>query len=167
MEKAGLRFLMWFEPERVAAGTFIAKEHPEWVISPAGDGGGLFNLGIPEARQFMTDYLNAAIKAYKLTCLRIDYNIDPLRVLAVHGRQGSRTESAWPRCATSRGSTRCGTTSCKANPKLFIDNCASGGRRIDLETMSRSLAALAKRQHLRHARPQAGDRRWPRRSRTS
>lgn len=27
----------------------------------------------------------------------------------------------------------------KANPYLFIDNCASGGRRIDLETMSRSL----------------------------
>ena len=27
----------------------------------------------------------------------------------------------------------------KANPSLFIDNCASGGRRIDLETMSRSI----------------------------
>ena len=27
----------------------------------------------------------------------------------------------------------------KANPKLFIDNFASGGRRIDLETMSRSI----------------------------
>jgi len=27
----------------------------------------------------------------------------------------------------------------KANPGLFIDNCASGGRRIDLETMSRSI----------------------------
>jgi alpha-galactosidase len=27
----------------------------------------------------------------------------------------------------------------RANPGLFIDNCASGGRRIDLETMSRSL----------------------------
>ena len=27
----------------------------------------------------------------------------------------------------------------EANPRLFIDNCASGGRRIDLETMSRSI----------------------------
>jgi hypothetical protein len=27
----------------------------------------------------------------------------------------------------------------RTNPKLFIDNCASGGRRIDLETMSRSI----------------------------
>ena len=78
VEKEGLRFLMWFEPERVVAGTFLAKEHPEWVISPSGDGGGLYHLGIPEARRFMTDYLDAAIKAYKLSCLRIDYNIDPL-----------------------------------------------------------------------------------------
>ena len=69
---------MWFEPERVVAGTFLAKEHLEWVISPSGDGGGLYNLGIAEARQYMTGYLNAVIKAYKLSCLRIDYNIDPL-----------------------------------------------------------------------------------------
>jgi hypothetical protein len=49
VEKAGLKFLMWFEPERVASGTFIAQEHPEWVIG--GSGGGLFNLGIPQPRR--------------------------------------------------------------------------------------------------------------------
>ena len=27
----------------------------------------------------------------------------------------------------------------KANPKLFIDDCASGGRRVDLEAVSRAL----------------------------
>ena len=139
VEKEGLGFLMWFEPERVAAGTFLPRSIPEWVMSPPGDGSGLYNLGIPEARQYMTDYLNAAIKAYKLSCLRIDYNIDPLALLAVHGCQGPEPRSAWPRCATSRGSTGCGTTSSRPTPSLFIDNCASGGRRIDLETMSRSI----------------------------
>jgi len=138
VEKEGLRFLMWFEPERVVAGTFLAREHPEWVISPSGDGGGLYNLGIPQARQYMTDYLNAAIKAYKLSCLRIDYNIDPL---------------AFWRFTDAKDPNRVGLTEMryveglyqmwddllKANPGLFIDNCASGGRRIDLETMSRSL----------------------------
>ncbi|MEI6503220.1 MAG: NPCBM/NEW2 domain-containing protein, partial [Armatimonadota bacterium] len=44
VREAGLQFLMWFEPERVAKGTRLAREHPEWVISPAGDGSGLFNL---------------------------------------------------------------------------------------------------------------------------
>ncbi len=138
VRKEGLGFLMWFEPERVVAGTFLAKEHPEWVISPSGDGGGLYNLGIPEARRYMTGYLNAAIKAYKLSCPRIDYNIDPL---------------AFWRFMDAKDTNRAGLTEIryieglyqmwddllKANPGLFIDNCASGGRRIDLETMSRSL----------------------------
>jgi len=136
--KAGLGFLMWFEPERVAPGTYLAREHPAWVISPSGDGSGLLNLGIPEARQYMTDYLNAAIAAYRLSCLRIDYNIDPL---------------AFWQFMDAKDPDRAGMTEMRyveglylmwddirrANPSLFIDNCASGGRRIDLETMSRSV----------------------------
>jgi alpha-galactosidase len=138
VEKEGLRFLMWFEPERVVAGTFIAKEHPEWVISPAGDGGGLYNLGIPEARRYMTDYLNAAIQAYKLSCLRIDYNIDPLAFWRLmDARDTNRVGLTEMRYV--EGLYRMWDDVLKANPGLFIDNCASGGRRIDLETMSRSL----------------------------
>jgi alpha-galactosidase len=138
VERAGLGFVMWFEPERVAPDTFIAREHPEWVMSPAGDGSGLFNLGILEARQYMTRYLNEAVQAYKLSCLRIDYNIDPL--------------SYW-QFMDARDPQRAGMTEMRyvegvyqmwddilaANPGLFIDNCASGGRRIDLETASRAI----------------------------
>jgi alpha-galactosidase len=136
--KEGLRFLMWFEPERVVAGTFLAKEHPDWVISPAADGGGLYNLGIPEARRYMTDYLNAAIKAYKLSCLRIDYNIDPLPFWQfLDARDSNRVGLAEVRYV--EGLYQMWDDIRSANPHLFIDNCASGGRRIDLETASRSL----------------------------
>lgn len=134
----GLGFVMWFEPERVVAGTFIAKAHPEWVISPSGDGGGLYNLGIPAARQYMTDYLNAAIKAYRLSCLRIDFNIDPLGFWQfLDAREPNRTGMAEVRYV--EGVYRMWDEIRAANPRLFIDNCASGGRRIDLETMSRSV----------------------------
>jgi alpha-galactosidase len=136
--KAGLGYLMWFEPERVAAGTNLAKEHPEWVISPSGDGSGLYNLGIPEARKFMTDYLNAAIAAYKLSCLRIDYNIDPLAFWQfMDAKDPRRVGMAEIRYV--EGLYRMWDDIRKANPNLFIDNCASGGRRIDLETTSRSI----------------------------
>lgn len=138
VEKEGLGFLMWFEPERVVAGTFIAKEHPGWVISPAGDGGGLFNLGIPAARQYLTDYLDAAIKAYKLSGLRIDFNIDPLAFWRfLDTRDPNRAGLAEVRYV--EGLYRMWDDLLQANPGLFIDNCASGGRRIDLETQSRSL----------------------------
>jgi alpha-galactosidase len=138
VEKEGLGFLMWFEPERVAPGTLLAREHPDWVLSPSGDGSGLYNLGIPEARQYMKDYLNAAIKAYKLSCLRIDYNIDPLRFWqfmdAKEPNRAGMTEMRYV-----EGLYRMWDDILKANPNLLIDDCASGGRRIDLETMSRSL----------------------------
>ena len=44
----GLKFIVWFEPERVAPGTQIAREHPEFVFG--GDKGGLFKLSDPAAR---------------------------------------------------------------------------------------------------------------------
>ena len=136
VEKAGLKFLMWFEPERVASGTYLAKEHPEWVIG--GTGGGLFNLGLPEARKFMTDYLNAAIKAYKLSGLRIDYNIDPLGAWqAMDAQDANRVGMTEMRCV--EGLYQMWDDIRQANPQLLIDDCASGGRRVDLEAVSRAL----------------------------
>ena len=46
--RLGLKFIVWFEPERVAAGTQIAREHPEFVFG--GANGGLFKLNNPVAR---------------------------------------------------------------------------------------------------------------------
>jgi alpha-galactosidase len=138
VEREGLGLVMWFEPERVVAGTFIAEEHPEWVIAPASDGSGLYNLGIPAARHYMTDYLNAAIKAYKISCLRIDFNIDPLEFwTSMDAMEPSRAGMTEMRYV--EGLYRMWDDILQANPGLFIDNCASGGRRIDLETMSRSV----------------------------
>ena len=55
----GLKFIFWFEPERVAKGTQIAQEHPEFVFG--GDEGGLFKLGDPAARRWLTDLLSQRI----------------------------------------------------------------------------------------------------------
>ena len=138
VEHAGLGFVMWFEPERVAPGTYIAREHPEWVMSPAGDGSGLFNLGIPEARQHMTRYLNEAIRVYKLSCLRIDYNIDPLAYWQfMDAKDPQRAGMAEMRYV--EGVYQMWDDILAANPGLFIDDCASGGRRIDLEAVSRAV----------------------------
>lgn len=134
---AGLGFLMWFEPERVAPGTRIAREHPQWVLSPSGDGSGLLNLGVPEAREALTEYLDAAIKAYGLSWLRIDYNIDPLPYWQ-HGDREQTDRVGMTEIRYVEGLYRMWDDLLTANPGLRIDNCASGGRRIDLETCSRS-----------------------------
>jgi alpha-galactosidase len=136
--EAGMGFLVWFEPERVAAGTHLAKEHPEWVISPSGDGSGHINLGVPAAREYLTKYLIECVRQYRLAWLRIDYNIDPLGFWQfLDKKDPDRVGMAEIRYI--EGLYRMWDDVLAACPNLAIDNCASGGRRIDLETCSRSV----------------------------
>jgi alpha-galactosidase len=138
VHKADTGFLMWFEPERVASGTEIAKDHPEWVISPKSDGSGLFNLGIPEACEYMTRYLITVIKEYRLDWLRIDFNINPLPFWEfMNQKNPNRIGMAEIRYV--EGHYQMWDNILNAYPHLTIDNCASGGMRIDLETCSRSI----------------------------
>jgi len=144
VHQQGMDFLVWFEPERVHYGTFIGREHPEWVIAIKGEGTaweknrGLYNLGLPAAREYMTRYLETVIREYGIDCLRIDYNIEP-------GPFWKRLDADYPErvgMAEIRyveGLYKMWDDILHAFPKLYIDNCASGGRRIDLETSSRSL----------------------------
>ncbi len=132
----GMKFILWFEPERVAPGTFIDRTCPAWVLRAGKQGDGIFNLGLPEARRWMTDYLCRCIEAYAMDVLRIDHNIDPLphwRSADAPDRQGM-TEI---RCVT--GLYEMWDEILHRFPHIFIDNCASGGRRIDLETNLRSI----------------------------
>src|ERR1017187_9501421 len=41
--RKGVKTLVWFEPERVSAGSWLARNHPAWVLG--GAKGGLLNLG--------------------------------------------------------------------------------------------------------------------------
>jgi alpha-galactosidase len=133
--RLGLKFIVWFEPERVAAGTHIAREHPEFVFG--GAGGGLFKLGDPAARRWLTDLLVQRIGEFGMDWYRNDFNIDPLpfwRQNDPADRQGM-SEIRYV-----EGHYAMWDEMIARHPGLFIDNCASGGRRIDLETIGRSVA---------------------------
>ena len=144
--REGMGFLVWFEPERVYKGTYLAKEHPDWVINVDKSEGpgwvaenGLYNLGLPAAREYMTRYLIAVIKAYGIDCLRIDYNIDPWPYWK-HLDAGNPDRVGLAEIRYVEGLYRMWDDIREAFPHVFIDNCASGGRRIDLETSSRSIS---------------------------
>jgi alpha-galactosidase len=132
--RAGLEFLLWFEPERVAAGSQIAREHPEFVFG--GTNGGLFKLNDPGARRWLTDLLSQRITEFGLDVYRNDFNLDPLdfwRRADAPDRQGL-TEIRYV-----EGHYAMWDELRARHPGLWIDNCASGGRRIDLETLMRSV----------------------------
>jgi alpha-galactosidase len=130
----GLKLIVWFEPERVAPGTQIAREHPEFVFG--GDQGGLFKLSDPAARHWLADLLSRCISEFGLDTYRNDFNIDPLsfwRQADAPDRQGI-TEIRY-----NEGHYALWDELLARHPGLSIDNCASGGRRIDLETLKRSV----------------------------
>ena len=130
----GLKFIVWFEPERVAPGTQIAREHPEFVFG--GDKGGLYKLSDPAARHYLTDLLSRRITEFGIDTYRNDFNIDPLafwREADPPDRQGM-TEIRYV-----EGQYALWDELLAGHPGLSIDNCASGGRRIDLETCRRSV----------------------------
>ena len=130
----GLKFILWFEPERVAPQTQIATEHPQFVFG--GEKGGLFRLDLPEARRWLTELLYSRIEEYALDVYRNDFNIDPLTFWQANDtpdRQGM-TEIRYV-----EGLYEMWDELLQRRPGLLIDNCASGGRRIDLETCMRSV----------------------------
>jgi alpha-galactosidase len=127
-------FIVWFEPERVATTTAIAREHPEFVFG--GADGGLFKLGDPDARRWLTALLSARITEFGMDWYRNDFNLDPLpfwRQADPPDRQGM-TEIRYV-----EGHYAMWDELRARHPGLAIDNCASGGRRIDLETSMRSV----------------------------
>jgi alpha-galactosidase len=138
VRREGMQFLMWFEPERICPGTLIAKEHPEWVVLPKDGGWGMFNLAVPEAREYITKYIDASIKEYGVRCLRIDNAVSysPLWAMLDESEPERR---GMAEIRYVEGLYRMWDDLLAANPGLFIDNCASGGGRIDLETCSRSI----------------------------
>ncbi|MCC6730172.1 MAG: NPCBM/NEW2 domain-containing protein [Chthonomonadales bacterium] len=132
--RLGMRFVLWFEPERVAAGSQIARERPEWVFG--GASGGLFRLDLAEAREWMAGLLGKRIDEYGVDVYRNDFNIDPLgfwRSNDPPDRQGITeiryVEGLYAMWDALRA----------ARPGLLIDNCAGGGRRLDLEMCMRSV----------------------------
>ena len=155
VEKMGMGFLVWFEPERVSKGTWLDREHPDWILSvtdtPVGwrtCSGGLLNLGNPEALQWLTDHMSTMIENEGISIYRQDFNMDPLpywRVADEPDRQGiaeirhiEGLYAFWDELLAR-------------HPGLIIDNCASGGRRLDLETISRSIPLWRTDYYLKNA----------------
>ena len=99
-------------------------------------GGDLLDLGNPAAWAYMRAYLSAAVGNYSLDVLRLDFNTDPAPNWAAAdapGRPG--IVELW----YIAGFYALWDAVLEDHPGLLIDDCASGGRRIDAETLSRSV----------------------------
>jgi alpha-galactosidase len=134
--KYGQGFVVWFEPERVYEGTWLDREHKDWLTFLPGNPNRLLDLGNPEALAWLIDHVSNFLRDEGVTVYRQDFNFDPRpywtamdapdRVGVAEMKHIEGLYKFWDALLERR-------------PGLLIDNCASGGRRIDLETTSRSI----------------------------
>jgi alpha-galactosidase len=132
-----MKFVLWFEPERVAPDTWLTKNHPQWIFG--GEGGGLLNLGNLDARNWVIEHMSRLIEEQGIDLYREDFNIDPLsywRGNDAPDRQGI-TENLHV-----QGHLAYWDELRRRFPDNLIDSCASGGRRNDLETLRRAVPLL-------------------------
>jgi len=139
--KNGADLLIWFEPERVARDSWLSRNHPEWLQRVDGTDdwparNALLNLGNPECRRWITDHLCTLIQDNGIKIYRQDFNFPPLR----HWRENDAEDrQGINENLHVQGYLQFWDDLLARNPGLWIDSCASGGRRNDLETMRRSV----------------------------
>ncbi len=133
----GVKQIVWFEPERAAGGTWLTQNHPEWCFG--GAGGGLMRIGDPGFRAWITDRVDRLLTSEGIDFYRQDFNIDPLlywRGADAEDRQGIEE------IRHVEGYYAFWDELVRRHPNLWIDSCASGGRRNDLETLRRAVPIL-------------------------
>lgn len=138
----GLRFGLWVEPERADDTGELVRTHPDWVATrqgapiarqgPAGIEGFHLCLGNPAVQRWMTAEMVRVVREYRVDWLKWDYNIGyGLGCDADdHGHQA--TDGHY---AHTLGLYQVLGELRAACPELVIENCASGGHRVDLGTL--------------------------------
>jgi alpha-galactosidase len=139
-----VKSIVWFEPERVTQNSWLYDKHPEWLLAPPVNPGDqlydsqwrLLDLGNPKALGWLIDHVDGLIESEGIDLYRQDFNVDPLLFWQAHDapdREGISEIKHVTGYLAYWDALR------ERHPQLRIDTCASGGRRLDLETLRRSV----------------------------
>ena len=128
--KNGMQTMVWFEPERVYPGTWLAEKHPEWIHG--GAGGGLLKLHEPEVLEWLVNHVDKVMTENGIDNYRQDFNIAPLEFWR---RNDSEDRQGMTEIQHVTNYLAYYAELNRRHPDMFIDTCASGGRRLSLDTL--------------------------------
>ncbi len=152
--KNGMKFLLWFEPERIYLKHIFGEYPDSYVIRLKDDSAldtirltgitrrlvenmGLMDLSNPACVDWLIEHIDGMIKEYGVDIYRQDFNFAPLNWWLQNDEEDRLgiTENLY-----NQGYLRFWDELLLRNPGLLINSVASGGRRSDLESMSRSVS---------------------------
>lgn len=141
LHKNDSQLLVWFEPERVMAGSKLDYIHPEWCLKAHNSDGEeeecrLLNYSDPECFNFVLGMLDAHIKTGGIDIYRQDFNFTPDKYFEEN--EGEDREGAMENLHM-QALLRLYDELRLRNPGLVIDNCAAGGTRNEMDMMCRSV----------------------------
>jgi alpha-galactosidase len=143
----GMKYGTWFEPEWANKQSELYKQHPDWfwetpLLSVPVEPGfrfqnpdfALMNFGLAEVQQWWLERICRAYQEWGVRWIRWDYNQMPRpnwEFNVVPGQIG------WRQIQHVQGLYHVLDEILAACPDLFIEQCASGGHRIELGTVRR------------------------------
>lgn len=142
-KEKGVGHVLWYEPERVVRDTVLYKDgsqNEEWLVD-TGDDHVMWNLANEDALNHLCEFMTASLIENGVTVYRQDFNFSP--------------DEYWEKADKEYYDGRTGICEnhyvtnlyrfldylCANVEGLVIDNCSSGGRRLDLEMTRRSFPA--------------------------
>lgn len=137
----GMKLLLWYEPERCCKDTMVyneASRHEGWLL-PKNDEVNMVNLANDDACAYLGNLIANSIRENGVGLYRQDFNFTPLPLWETADKTlySGRKGIAENHYVTNL--YRYLDRLLEVNPGLVIDNCASGGKRLDLEMSRRSI----------------------------
>lgn len=119
VNRLGMQFGIWFEPEMVNDNSDVYRQHPDWVLGfedqVLGRQQKVLDMSRTDVRQYLYEHIANVLSTYNIEYIKWDHN----RVLPHYDN------------AQIQGTYQLFRRLIDSFPKVEIESCASGGGRID------------------------------------
>lgn len=130
-EEARIPFGIWCEIEAVGKDSRLYETHPQLIAMKNGKALNYVCMGNPETQKWAFDTVKTLVEEYGAKWIKIDFNLDPVSCdCEAHGHgKGDGLYAHYKGLYSFMDTIRA------AYPELVIENCSSGGLRIDYGIM--------------------------------
>jgi alpha-galactosidase len=118
----GMKFGLWFEPERASTQAPSVKAHPDYYITE--NNHCFLNFGNEEARNYIFEKVAKNIRKYNIEFIKFDFNAE------LGYDRASRAFTDW-----FEGYRKFIIRLNEEFPNVYLENCASGGERLTIANL--------------------------------
>ncbi len=123
----GMKFVLWLLPVSVSPGTKWATEHDDALYLHPAEQPGLWRIGDPDKRKWLTDWLVGTLDEYEVDIYREDGSGMP-------PEEGPDDRIGIAQMKHVEGLYQYWHDAVAKSHAQLMDNCCGGGNRIDIET---------------------------------